>query len=98
MPIALWDDWLGRKATRRLQRWILPDLRWNQEIWGETVRRYLDGPVRWLDAGCGWRLLGKDLEPLESELVGLAGPWLASILISHISASISTLPGASAHL
>jgi len=25
-----------------------------------------------LDAGCGWRLLGKDLEPLENELVSLA--------------------------
>jgi len=25
-----------------------------------------------LDAGCGWRLLGEDLEPLENELVSLA--------------------------
>lgn len=28
--------------------------------------------LRWLDSGCGWRLLGKDLEPFENELVGLA--------------------------
>ncbi|MGB0108748.1 MAG: class I SAM-dependent methyltransferase, partial [Terriglobales bacterium] len=26
----------------------------------------------WLDSGCGWRLLGEDLEPLESELVSRA--------------------------
>lgn len=29
-------------------------------------------PVRWLDAGCGWRLLGKDLEALEDRLVNRA--------------------------
>jgi SAM-dependent methyltransferase len=68
----MWDKWLGRKVTRRLQLRILPELRWNQEIWGETVRQYLTHPVRWLDSGCGWRLLGEDLDPLENELVRLA--------------------------
>jgi hypothetical protein len=53
-----WDDWLGSNLTSRLQRRILPRLRWNQEIWGETIRQYLTQPVRWLDAGCGWRSLG----------------------------------------
>jgi len=72
MP-TLWDDWLGRKASWRLQRRILSHLRWNQEIWGETIKEYLTEPVRWLDAGCGWRLLGKDLERLENELVSRAG-------------------------
>ncbi|MGB9203221.1 MAG: class I SAM-dependent methyltransferase [Terriglobales bacterium] len=68
-----WDKWLGRKATRQLQRRVLPQLRWNQEIWGETIGQYLTGGVRWLDAGCGWHLLGKDLDPLENELVSRAG-------------------------
>ena len=72
MSKPLWDEWLGRKVTRRLQRRILSHLRWNQEICGETIRQSLTDPVRWLDAGCGWRLLGKDLEPLENELVSLA--------------------------
>ena len=36
VPKALWDEWLGRKVTLRLQRRIVPHLRWNQEIWGET--------------------------------------------------------------
>ena len=66
------QDILGRKATTQLQRRILPHLRWNQEIWGETIREHLTPTVRWLDAGCGWRLLGKDLEALEDELVGQA--------------------------
>jgi 2-polyprenyl-3-methyl-5-hydroxy-6-metoxy-1,4-benzoquinol methylase len=70
---SLWDEWLGRAASRRLQRRILPHLRWNQEIWGETIGRYLTHSVRWLDAGCGWRLLGKSLDPLENELVSRAG-------------------------
>ena len=65
-------DILGQKATTQLQRRILPQLRWNQEIWGETIREHLTPTVRWLDAGCGWRLLGKDLEALENELVGRA--------------------------
>jgi ubiquinone/menaquinone biosynthesis C-methylase UbiE len=72
MAKVLWDDWIGRNLTVRLQRRILPHLRWNQEIWGEMVREHLTQPVRWLDSGCGWRLLGEDLEPLENELVRLA--------------------------
>jgi ubiquinone/menaquinone biosynthesis C-methylase UbiE len=70
--MPLWDELLGRKVSGRLQRRILPHHRWNQEIWGETIRQYLAHPVRWLDCGCGWRLLGKDLEALENELVSLA--------------------------
>lgn len=72
MPKLLWDEWLGRKATWQLQRRMLPHLRWSQEIWGETIRQYLTRGVRWLDAGCGWHLLGKDLDPLENELVSRA--------------------------
>lgn len=73
MPKVVWDDWIGRKLTWRLQRRILPHLRWNQQIWGEMIRQHLTQPVRWLDSGCGWRLLGEDLEPLENELVSKAG-------------------------
>jgi 2-polyprenyl-3-methyl-5-hydroxy-6-metoxy-1,4-benzoquinol methylase len=72
MLSPVWNKWLGRKVTGRLQRRILPDLRWNQEIWGETIKQQLDHPLRWLDSGCGWRLLGKDLELLENELVARA--------------------------
>ena len=73
MPNRFWNEWLGRAATRRLKRRILPHLRWNQEIWGETILKNLGQPLRWLDAGCGWRLLAKDLEPLEHQLVRRAG-------------------------
>jgi 2-polyprenyl-3-methyl-5-hydroxy-6-metoxy-1,4-benzoquinol methylase len=66
-----WKEWFGRTATARLQRRIAPNLRWNQQIWGETIREYLTPSVRWLDAGCGWRLLGKDLETLENSMVGV---------------------------
>jgi 2-polyprenyl-3-methyl-5-hydroxy-6-metoxy-1,4-benzoquinol methylase len=70
---SLWDEWLGRKATQRLQGRIAPDIRWNQQIWGEKIVECLSQNVcRWLDAGCGWRLLAKDLEGLENELVRLA--------------------------
>jgi SAM-dependent methyltransferase len=72
MPHPSWGEWLGPRGTLKLQRRILPHLRWNQEIWGEIIRKYLAPPVRWLDSGCGWRLLGKNLEPLENELVSLA--------------------------
>jgi len=103
MPQPLWDKWFGVKATWRMQRRIMPGLRWTQQIWGETVRDHLNSSVRWLDCGCGWRLLGKDLEPLENEMVRRAGiavgvdldlPHLAKHLnISRrICAPISSLP------
>jgi ubiquinone/menaquinone biosynthesis C-methylase UbiE len=72
MPPSAWNRCLGRRVTWQLQRRILPDLRWNQEIWGEIIKQHLAYPLRWLDSGCGWRLLGKDLEALENELVSLA--------------------------
>jgi 2-polyprenyl-3-methyl-5-hydroxy-6-metoxy-1,4-benzoquinol methylase len=67
-----WNGLLGRKASGLLRRRILPNLRWNQEIWGETILRYLRPGGRWLDSGCGWRLLGEDLDPLEDDLVSQA--------------------------
>jgi 2-polyprenyl-3-methyl-5-hydroxy-6-metoxy-1,4-benzoquinol methylase len=108
MPKPTWNEWLGRKATRRLERKIVPHLRWNQEIWGETIREHLAHPVRWLDAGCGWRLLDKDLDPLENELVRLGSgnvvgvdldlPHLAKhVNISRLAcASLAALPFADA--
>jgi ubiquinone/menaquinone biosynthesis C-methylase UbiE len=72
MSKPLWNAWLGRKATWKLQRRIAPHLRWNQEIWGETIARNIAHPLRWLDAGCGCRLLGEDLEVLEDKLVSMA--------------------------
>jgi ubiquinone/menaquinone biosynthesis C-methylase UbiE len=70
-PLRFWEIF-GIQATRHLQRRMLPHLRWNQEIWGEKIRERLTSNVRWLDAGCGWRLLGRDLEALENELVARA--------------------------
>jgi len=68
----LWDAMLGRGMTRRLMKWILPDLIWNQRIYGTTLEKYVSRQTRWLDLGCGWRLLGKDLEPIEDGLVAAA--------------------------
>lgn len=73
MSTSFWEGWFGRTSTWRLQRRILPALRWNQEIWGETIKRHLTPSVRWLDAGCGWRPLAENLDSLENELVNLAG-------------------------
>jgi hypothetical protein len=103
MRARVWAKWLGRKITWRLQRRILPNLRWNQEIWGETIKHHLSHPVRWLGSGCGWRLLGKNLEPLENELVSLARTVVGvDVDLSHLSkhlnisqrlcASLSSLP------
>lgn len=70
--VRLWDATLGRGMTRRLMKWILPDLIWNQQIYGTVLQKYVNGQTRWLDLGCGWRLLGKDLEPIEDSLVAAA--------------------------
>ena len=69
----LWDELLGRRMTRRLKDLLLPDLVWNQEIYGKLLQRYVSKSVRWLDAGCGWRILGEDLENIEDSLAAAAG-------------------------
>jgi ubiquinone/menaquinone biosynthesis C-methylase UbiE len=107
MLASLWDEWLGRKSTWRLQRRILPTLRWNQEIWGGAIKRHLTPSVRWLDAGCGWRPLAENLDSLENELVNLAGTTVGvdldfSHLCKHVNisrrvcASLESLPFADA--
>jgi ubiquinone/menaquinone biosynthesis C-methylase UbiE len=71
-PRKLWSNILGRRMTTRLMKLILPDLVWNQEIYGNIVRRYINSSTRWLDVGCGWRILGRDLEPIEDDMVANA--------------------------
>jgi 2-polyprenyl-3-methyl-5-hydroxy-6-metoxy-1,4-benzoquinol methylase len=76
----MYSDILGRRMTFRLQRRILPHLVSNQEVYGQRIRDRLKPGVRWLDFGCGKRLLGSGLEKLESELsrfpfVGLDPSW-----------------------
>jgi SAM-dependent methyltransferase len=65
----LWDRTLGRRMTLRLERAILPTLRWNQEVYGAWLTECVNGTTRWLDAGCGHRLLPPDFERLERALV-----------------------------
>jgi ubiquinone/menaquinone biosynthesis C-methylase UbiE len=59
--------------THRLLRLVLPELVWNQEIYGAWLQRFVSKDVRWLEAGCGWRILGEDLETVEDSLVAAAG-------------------------
>ena len=76
---------LGTPASLRLQKWLLPPIEWNQETYGKLVLGYLTAGTWWLDVGCGWRMLGKDLDGLEDQLLGAAGlavgtdPELASL-------------------
>ena len=60
----LWSNVLGKRMTGRLMKLILPDLVWNQEIYGRAVRRHVNKDTKWLDVGCGHRILGRDLEPI----------------------------------
>jgi ubiquinone/menaquinone biosynthesis C-methylase UbiE len=69
----LWSHLLGKRMTRRLRKLILPDLVWNQEIYGKLLQRHISKDTKWLDVGCGWRLLGRHLEPIEDDLVATAG-------------------------
>jgi ubiquinone/menaquinone biosynthesis C-methylase UbiE len=67
------DKIFGASATERCQRALLPGLRWNQEIYGEALKHYVDSGTRWLDAGCGRHLLGAGLESIERELKAHTG-------------------------
>jgi len=54
--------------TFQMQRRILPRLVWNQQVYGERILEHLRPGIRWLDFGCGKRLLCNGLEKLEAEL------------------------------
>jgi ubiquinone/menaquinone biosynthesis C-methylase UbiE len=69
----LWSHLLGKRMTRRLMKLVLPDLVWNQEIYGKLLQGHISKDTKWLDVGCGWRLLGRHLEPIEDALVANAG-------------------------
>jgi len=65
---AMYRKMLGHSMTFKLQRRILPGLVWNQEVYGQRIFECLEHGQRWLDFGCGKRLLAGGLEQLESEL------------------------------
>jgi SAM-dependent methyltransferase len=65
---SAWSRYLGKRMSYRLALWILPGLVWNQEVYGRTLGEYVNPSTRWLDAGCGHRILAEDLEPLEQDL------------------------------
>lgn len=66
---------LGKQASWRLQKWMLPGSVWNQEVYGKllTEQLLLKPNARWLDAGCGCRILADGLEALEDAAVARAG-------------------------
>lgn len=78
---------LGKNASWRLQKWVFPDSVWNQEVYGQLVNQLLQAnpAARWLDAGCGSRVLAQGLESLEDSAVAGAGlvvgldPYLPSL-------------------
>jgi ubiquinone/menaquinone biosynthesis C-methylase UbiE len=65
---VMYSEILGTRMTLKLQRKIAPRLEWNQQVYGKRVLSYLKPGIRWLDLGCGDRLLCGGLEKLESEL------------------------------
>ena len=38
----VWNTTLGQGMTHRLMKWILPDLVWNQRIYGNVVQKYVN--------------------------------------------------------
>jgi 2-polyprenyl-3-methyl-5-hydroxy-6-metoxy-1,4-benzoquinol methylase len=79
----LWSNVFGKRMTQRLVKLLLPDLVWNQEIYGGVARRYVNQRTKWLDVGCGWRMLGEDLERMEDDLVTSAGTVVGCDLDFH---------------
>jgi 2-polyprenyl-3-methyl-5-hydroxy-6-metoxy-1,4-benzoquinol methylase len=65
----VWNQIFGAAMTERLKRFLLPDLRWSQEIYAETIACYMTPETRWLDAGCGHQLLAEGLEAVEDRLI-----------------------------
>jgi len=55
--------------SNTLQRWITPGLRYSQSILEERLREYVPRAERWLDLGCGHRVLPEWRAAAETELV-----------------------------
>lgn len=71
----LWHSLLGRDMTWRLGRLLIPNLVWNQEIYGRLLLASVSRETRWMDAGCGHQVLPSGLETIEDAAV--AKPRLA---------------------
>ena len=70
-PLAVWQRVIGQEMTDRLMGLIMPNLVWNQEIYGDVLQSHLSQTTRWLDAGCGHRLLPHGLDKLVNDLVAI---------------------------
>ena len=76
------------------------------EAYAELIAEHLHPNARWLDAGCGWRLLEDDMEALEDWLVQQCGTiYGMDMVVSHhrniqqlLEGSINALPFADASL
>jgi 2-polyprenyl-3-methyl-5-hydroxy-6-metoxy-1,4-benzoquinol methylase len=70
------------------------------EAYAELISEHLHPNARWLDAGCGWRLLEDDLEALEDWLVQQCGTVIGmDVVVNHhrnikqlVEGSLNALP------
>lgn len=61
------------RASQRLQRWLAPEVRYHQDTYAEVLALYVPAGGRWLDLGCGRRLLPEWHAERERALVQRAG-------------------------
>lgn len=57
------------RARDRLQRWIVPELRYSQSSYEDCLRQLTSGVNAWLDVGCGHRLLPEWRGEAEADIV-----------------------------
>jgi SAM-dependent methyltransferase len=59
----------AESVSNKLQRWIAPGLRYSQASFEDRLREFIPKSERWLDLGCGHRLLSEWRHEAEKELV-----------------------------
>jgi SAM-dependent methyltransferase len=59
----------AQRVSNKLQHWITPGLGYSQASFEDKLRQYLPKSQRWLDLGCGHRLLSEWRRDAEKELV-----------------------------
>ena len=60
------------RASRSLQRWLAPEVRYHQDTYSDVLETHVPAGGRWLDLGCGHRLLPEWHADRERDLVGRA--------------------------
>ena len=71
-PWQWFDRYLGKGTYHWLRERLDPQIQYSQFVYAEILKELVAADTRWLDAGCGHRILEARLHPDEEDMVSRA--------------------------